>query len=118
MEQPVPRQTLIDPDFYTDEYGWLTSNDKGYPSVFPMMPMSGWSDITTTVSVSSAVAYESETVYEIDKTLKLYPSVGNALNGKYTRTDTISAGDEYIPALSGTFRVTVSDSATVFVPNS
>jgi hypothetical protein len=119
MEQPVPRQTLTDPDFYTEEYQWLSDDLKGHPCVFPLQPAGNWTDVTTTVSVSSAVAYESETVYELDKTLKLYPATAGRLNGKFVHTDSLSIKDESVltPSGYGTFRVTTSDSETIFLPN-
>jgi hypothetical protein len=121
MQQPIPRQNITTPDFFSEEYNWLMDTTKGNPSILNVAPAGQWSNTTTTIEVSSGIEFKASTIYELDKSTKLYTGisgVGTSLNGKYVRTDTIIIKDEIV-SVSGvpsTYRVTSSDSTTIFQP--
>ena len=85
MIAQVPRQSITNPDFYSEEFTWLTDENIGKPNIIPMKP-NNWDEETTETTEEAGIT----TITTISK---LY---NNGLNGWFIFKQITTIQDETI----------------------
>ena len=85
MIAQVPRQSITNPNFYSEEFTWLTDENIGKPMIVPMKP-NNWDSVETTETDEGGI---KTTI----TTSKLY---NNGLNGWFTFVETVIIKDKVV----------------------